>query len=197
MPKTTAAALVAVAALALTLTACSDQTPPVAEDATAIESETPTAAAPVEHIGDTWTFEYEGATGTFTIPTDSSNELVQQLEAARESVGGEAPTYVTVEVDNTSGTSYINMYGMTLVSLDGQQAASTSVSDVISEWRSLTEDTATYNSLIDLSNTVGMFDLRPGATGTAVLTFAEPITSVASVYVQPAGGTDEVQATAE
>ena len=167
------------------------------QTSTVVPTPTPTVEPAVEHIGEKWTFDYEGATASFQIPTPGEDPLAQQLEAIRAEVGGQPATYVTVAVDNTAGTSNINMYGMTVVALDGTQTVSTPVSDIIGEWRDLTEDTDLYNRLIDLSNEVGMFDLRPGATGTAVIAFREPVASVAAVFVQPAGGADEMAASPE
>lgn len=181
------------------LSACSSDAPaPAGSEVSEVES-TPTAETPVEHVGDAWSFEYMGATGSFSFADAAAGDVVPQLEAARVAVGAPEVTYLTVNVDNTAGTVPLNMYGLTVVTLEGQQVTSVPVSDVLSEWRGATSDDQIelYNSIVDLNNAVGQFDLRPGAKGTAVLTFAEPVTSAAKVYVQPAGGTDEVEASAE
>jgi hypothetical protein len=159
-------------------------------------SETTTAApTPVEHIDDTWTFDYQGATGTFKLSGDRSNADVAAVEAARASVDGEAVTLVPVELDNTAGTEDLNMYGVTIVTKDGQQIESVDLADKFSAWEdAAADDTDKYNALIGAHNKYALFDLAPGAKGTALLAFEEPVTSAWRVTVMPAGGFDEVEA---
>lgn len=54
-----------------------------------------------------------------------------------------------------------------------------------------------YNSIVDLSNEYVQFDLQPGAKGTAVVAFQQPITSAWRVTVAPAGGAEQVEAVAK
>ena len=163
-------------------------------------SEAPTPSAkptPVEHIADTWSFDYQGAKGTFKLASNESDPTVKAVNQVRQSVNGQTITLVPVAVDNTAGTGNINMYGITIVTLDGQQIQSVDLSDSFSSWRdSAGDDTDKYNAVIDAENKYGLFDLEPGARGTALVAFAQPITSAASAHVMPAGGFDEVPATA-
>lgn len=168
---------------------------------TAAESEptpTETKQVPVEKVGKSWSFDYMGATGTFNLSGDqAADPAVAALESARASVNGQQYTFVPVAVDNTSGTSSINMYGLTVVTKDGQQVDSMSLEDVFSSWRDAAgDDTDKYNAIVDVSNTYGQFDLQPGAKGTAVVAFEQPVTSAWRVSVAPAGGSDLVEATA-
>ncbi|WP_433953590.1 hypothetical protein [Curtobacterium flaccumfaciens] len=192
-----ASAFAAAAAIGILLASCSgggktDQGE--AEGAPTSETKT-TAPTPVEHIDDTWTFDYLGATGTFKLSGDATNPDVEAVEAARASVDGEAVTLVPVELDNTVGTESLNMYGITIVTKDGQQIESVDLADKFSAWEdTAVDDTDKYNALIDAHNKYALFDLAPGAKGTALLAFDEPVTSAWRVTVMPAGGFDEVEA---
>ncbi|ROS63927.1 hypothetical protein EDF42_2181 [Curtobacterium sp. PhB172] len=192
-----ASVFAAAAAIGILLASCSgggvtDQ----GESAGASTSETKTTApTPVEHIADTWTFDYQGATGTFKLSGDPSNADVAAVEAARASVDGEAVTLVPVELDNTAGTEDLNMYGVTIVTKDGQQIESIDLADKFSAWEDAAgDDVDKYNALVDVNNKYTLFDLAPGAKGTALLAFDEPVTSAWRVTVMPAGGFDEVEA---
>lgn len=122
--------------------------------------------------------------------------MVTEVDQARQTVNGQPVTLVPVEVDNTAGTEAINMYGLTLVTLDGQQIESVDLADSFSAWRDAAgDDTDKYNALIDAENEYDQFFLQPGAKGTALVAFTEPPTSAARVYVLPAGGVDQVEAT--
>ncbi|WIB25799.1 hypothetical protein [Curtobacterium sp. MCSS17_015] len=191
--------IVVAAALAMTLglAACSGGEVASTQPGSAEVEPTPTATkqTPVENIDKTWTFEYQGATGTFTFG-DSTDPKVQAVDAARASVGAAPVGLVAVHVDNTNGTSAINMYGMTIVTKDGQQLDSDQ-GDIISAWMDAAgDDTEKYNALVDVQNNDIAFDLQPGAKGTAVVAFEQPVTSAWRVTVMPAGGFDQVEATA-
>jgi hypothetical protein len=192
-----ASAFAAAAAIGILLASCSgggqtDQ----GEVASSPAPETKTTApTPVEHIDDTWTFDYQGATGTFRLSGDQSNADVAAVEAVRASVDGESVTLVPVELDNTAGTEDLNMYGVTIVTKDGQQIESVDLADKFSAWEdAAADDTDKYNALIDAHNKYALFDLAPGAKATALLAFDEPVTSAWRVTVMPAGGFDEVEA---
>lgn len=102
---------------------------------------------------------------------------------------------VPVELDNTAGSEDLNMYGVTIVTKDGQQIESVDLADKFSSWEDAAiDDTDKYNALIDAHNKYALFDLAPGAKGTALLAFDEPVTSAWRVTVMPAGGFDEVEA---
>jgi hypothetical protein len=195
---------VAAAALALTLglAGCSGGDGSTKAEGTQTEVESaPTvtpAPKPVENVGKMWTFDYEGAKGSFKFAADPSNPEVAAIEAARTSVNGEAVTLIPVEVDNTAGTSSINMYGLTVVTKDGQQVSSVSLSDYFQKWRDAAgDDTDKYNALVDAETQHGQFDLQPGAKGTALVAFAAPVTSAWRVTVMPAGAGASVEATAK
>ena len=192
-----ASAIAAAAAIGILLASCSggaktDQ----GEAAGAPTSETKTTApTPVEHIDDTWTFDYQGATGTFKLSGDSTNADAAAVEAARATVDGEPVTLVPVEIDNTAGTGSINMYGITVVTKDGQQIESVDLADKFSAWEDAAgDDVDKYNALIDANNKYAMFDLAAGAKGTALVAFEQPVTSAWRVTVMPASGFDEVEA---
>lgn len=198
--------MVAAAALALTLglAGCSggDGASSTKAEGTQTEVESaPTvtkAPKPVENVDKTWTFDYEGAEGTFKLTGDASDPEVGAVEAARASVNGEAVTLIPVEVDNTAGTSSINMYGLTVVTNEGQQVSSVSLSDYFQKWRDAAgDDTGKYNALVDAETQHGQFDLQPGAKGTALVAFAAPVASAWRVTVMPAGAGAGVEATAK
>ncbi len=120
----------------------------------------------MENIDKTWKFDYQGATGTFTLGSDQTSDALTALESARASVNGTTYTFVPVELDNTNGSTSLNMYGITVVTKDGQQVDSTSLQDVFSSWRDAAgDDVDKYNAIVDLSNEYGQFDLQPGAKG--------------------------------
>jgi hypothetical protein len=166
-----------------------------------VESEptpTETKQTPVENIDKTWTFDYQGAKGTFKLGSGQASDELTALETARASVGGTEYTFVPVELDNTNGSTSLNMYGLTVVTKDGRQVDSTSLQDVFSSWRDAAgDDVDKYNAIVDASNEYGQFDLQPGAKGTAVVAFVEPITSAWRVTVAPAGGSEQVEAVAK
>jgi len=192
-----ASAFAAAAAIAILLASCSGgaQSDPREAASNPAPGTKTTAPTPVEHIDDTWTFDYQGATGTFNLSGDATNPDVEAVEAARTSVDGEAVTLVPVELDNTAGTESLNMYGITIVTKDGQQIESVDLADKFSAWEdAAVDDTDKYNALIDAHNKYALFDLAPGAKGTALLAFDEPVTSAWRVTVMPAGGFDEVEA---
>lgn len=155
------------------------------------------APTPVENIDKTWTFDYQGATGTFKLTGNQSDAGVSAVDAARATVDGKPVTLIPVAVDNTAGTSSINMYGITVVTKDGEQIASAGLSDYFQQWRDAAgDDTDKYNALIDAENKYDAFDLQPGAKGTALVAFDAPVTSAWRVTVAPAGAGDEVEANA-
>jgi hypothetical protein len=156
------------------------------------------APKPVENIDKTWTFDYMGAKGTFKLTGDDADPQVQGVEAARATVDGKPVTLVPVTIDNTAGTSSINMYSITVVTKDGQQIESADLSDYFQEWTDAAgDDTDKYNALIDAENKYDMFDLQPGAKGTALVAFDAPLTSAWRVTVEPAGAGDPVEASAK
>jgi hypothetical protein len=186
--------IVVAAALAMTLglAGCSgdkgSSQAGTAEGETTITASATPKPKPVENVDKTWTFDYEGAKGTFKLAADPSNSEVAAIEAARSSVNGETVTLIPVEVDNTAGTSSINMYGLTIVTKDGKQVSSVSLSDYFQKWRDAAgDDTDKYNALVDAETQHGQFDLQPGAKGTALVAFAAPVTSAWRVTVMPAG----------
>lgn len=193
--------IIAAAALAVTLglTGCSAGGSSNSADSTAEAESTPTQTkqTPVENIDKTWTFDYQGATGSFKLTGDSSNANVAAVEQARASVNGEAVTLVPVELDNTSGTETLNMYGITVITKDGKQISSVDLGDKFSAWQDAAgDDVDKYNALVDANNKYALFELAPGAKGTALVAFDEPITSAWRVTVSPSGGSDSVEADA-
>ncbi|WIA95775.1 hypothetical protein [Curtobacterium sp. MCBA15_004] len=193
MKKHTIAALVLAASMGLAGCSAGGTT-------TSAESEptpTETKQVPVENIAKTWTFDYQGASGTFKLSGNQSGDALTGLETARASVNGTQYTFVPVELDNTNGSTSLNMYGVTVITKEGQQVDSVSLQDVFSSWRDAAgDDTDKYNAIVDASNEYGQFDLQPGAKGTAVVAFAQPVSSAWRVTVAPAGGTDQVEAVA-
>jgi len=193
-----ASAFAAAAAISLLLAACGGGVESDQGEAAGTPATSKTAApTPVEHIDDTWTFDYKGATGTFKLAGGPSNADAAAVEAARATVDGEAVTLVPVEIDNTAGIESLNMYGMTVVTKDGRQIESVDLADKFSAWEDAAgEDVDKYNALIDTNNKYAMFDLAPGAKGTALVAFDAPVTSAWRVTVRPAGGMEQVEADA-
>lgn len=133
-------------------------------------------------------FEHEGATGTVEVPTDPANPALRRVEEYRAATGAPEVSYFIAEVDNTNGTVPVNMYGLVVVTADGEQIEAAGISEVVSGWDPALpgEGTAIYND--------NLFRLLPGATGTALLAAPGPVDSVSRVYVLPAGGATEVEA---
>jgi ABC-type glycerol-3-phosphate transport system substrate-binding protein len=158
---------------------------------------TQTKQTPVENIDKTWTFDYQGATGTFKLADNEGDADVAAVDTARATVDGEKVTLVPVTIDNTNGTESLNMYGLTIITKDGQQVDSMPLDDAFTSWMdSAGDDVDKYNALVDVSNKYTMFDLQPGAKGTAVVAFKEPVTSAWRVTVMPSGGSENVEASA-
>ena len=186
--------------VALTIASCSGgatTAPGAAEVAT--RSVSPSATpTPTEHIADSWTFDYQGATGRFKFTGNEADPAVAAVEQARATVSGQPVTLVPVVIDNTAGTESLNMYGITVVTKDGQQIESIDLADKFSSWQDAAGDDADkYNALVDANNKYAMFDLAASAKGTALVAFDRPITSAWRVTVMPAGGFDKVAATAD
>lgn len=81
------------------------------------------------------------------------------------------------------------MYGVTIVTKDGQQIESIDLADKFSAWEDAAgDDVDKYNALVDVNNKYTLFDLSPGAKGTALLAFDEPVTFAWRVTVMPAEG---------
>jgi hypothetical protein len=133
-------------------------------------------------------FEYQGTTGTVQ-GVEASDPRIARLEAHRKSLGGSAPTYIVAEVDNTNGTTPINMYAVYMVTGDGAQIRAMDMADHIAEW----DEGPTSAGDIRLSNRFNFY-LQPGAKGTAVLATAQQVPSIARMLVYPAGGMDQVEA---
>lgn len=191
-------ALVAVL-VSLTLASCSGggETAPGSEEAATASPTVSATSTPTEHIADGWTFDYQGATGRFKFTGNETDPAVAAVEQARASVNGPPVTLVPVVIDNTAGAENLNMYGITVVTKAGEQIKSVDLSDSFSQWRDAAgDDTDKYNALVDIENKYALFDLAPGAKGTALVAFDQPITSVWRVTVMPAGGFDEVAASA-
>jgi len=192
-----ASAFATATAIGILLASCSggaqtDQGEAASSPALETKTTTPT---PVEHIDDTWTFDYQGATCTFKLSDDSTNADAAAVEAARATVDGEPVTLVPVKIDNTAGTESLNMYGITVVTKDGQHLDSVDLADKFSAWEDAAgDDVDKYNALIDANNKYAMFDLAAGAKGTALVAFNQPVTSAWRATVMPAGGFDEVEA---
>ncbi len=144
-------------------------------------------------------FEYAGATGVVTIPTPAEDAAVAKYEAYRKLAKAPKVVYVKAVVDNSKGTENINMYQVVVVGEDGQQIEVGSPDDTVSDWQDAFETNSRkgverYNQGVNLINR-GHVYLRPGAKGTAILISPSPITSVQRVFVYPAGGFDQVEAT--
>ncbi|WP_284761607.1 hypothetical protein [Curtobacterium sp. MEB011] len=186
-------------AIALGLAGCSSSGSETAGGSSAEVETAPgeTKAAPTENVDKTWTFDYQGATGTFKLTGNESDPTVQAVDAARRTVDGKEYTLIPVEVDNTNGTESLNMYGLTVVTKDGEQIDSVDLADAFSEWTDAAgDDNDKVYDLTEASNKYDMFYLEPGAKGTAIVAFAEPVTSAWRITVLPAGGFDQVEAAA-
>lgn len=189
----TRATFVVLAALLLAGCGEGDSEPAAGEAPASVSPEGPAAGeAPAGGPG-LYAFEYAGAVGSVMVPTPADDARVQEVEAYREAAGAEPVTYVVAEVDNTAGTDDVNMYSVVVVTEDGQQVELMGISDLLGEW--MGEGSTDYNRGVRLSNEHRFF-LRPGAVGTAVLAVEGELSSdPARVYVLPAGGMTEVEAT--
>ncbi|MBT1542492.1 hypothetical protein KK103_12020 [Curtobacterium flaccumfaciens pv. flaccumfaciens] len=186
-------------AIALGLAGCSSSGSETAGGSSAEVETAPseTKATPTENVDKTWTFDYQGATGTFTLNGDTTDAAVAPIEAARASVDGEPITLVPVTLDNTNGTETLNMYGLTVITKDGEQIDSVPLEDAFSEWEDAAgDDVEKYNALIDAYNEHALLELQPGAKGTGVVAFKQPIDSAWRVTVMPASGMEQVEAAA-
>lgn len=157
------------------------------------EPESDEAPPPAGGPGD-YEFSYEGATGVVTVPTPADDPRLADIEEYRQVAGVEDVTYFVAEVDNTAGAADINMYQVVVVTDAGDQIEATGVDELIGEWRD-TAPNDRYNDGVDLANEHRFF-LRPGAKGYAVLAVPQQISGEpARVYVSPAGGMVELEAT--
>lgn len=144
----------------------------------------------------TYTFSYMGASGSIDIPASASEPSLANFEAYRKKASAAPVTYLLAKIDNSNGTSSINMYSIVVVTDDGQQVTGTGVGGTISKWQEAfgTSDTKNYNAGVSLIND-NNFYLQPGAKGNAILVADHPFSTVKRVFVYPAGGVDKVEAT--
>lgn len=152
--------------------------------------------AAAEPIGPgAYQFDYKGAVGNVEIPLSPADPSVAELEDYRKTTGSDDVGYAKVVVDNTNGTSDINMYQVVAVTKDGEQFEFTGLDDAISTWqgRVAEDDGEGHSRGTDLINEHQFF-LNPGAKGTAILINPEPVPDVARLFVYPAGGIDKVEA---
>ncbi|MEU4194016.1 hypothetical protein AB0E69_19100 [Kribbella sp. NPDC026611] len=144
----------------------------------------------------TYTFQYQGATGSIQIPANILDPRLQRYGDYRRLAHARPITYLIAQVNNRSEET-ITMYEVVVVTATGQQIEATGISDYIDTWSETfagdDADLDKYTRGLKLSN-ASQFQLLPGAKGTAFLGAKEPITSVQRVFVYPAGPFVRVEA---
>lgn len=120
------------ALLTLLLSACApspDAGPTVSptNTATATPPPTPGVLAPGE-----FTFTTEGGgIGTLRLPAPP----LPEIEELRALAGGEPLTYISASVDNSKGSTMVDMYGVTIFTVEGEELSYRRASDYIDELR--------------------------------------------------------------
>lgn len=71
------------------------------------------------------------------------------LEAFRETAGGEPVGYIKVDADNRQGTALMNMYSVELYDAAGQKYEYTSLGDQLDVWHDANQDGPSYDTLWD------------------------------------------------
>lgn len=195
------ASLLTVAIIGLSpLAACSTESdaPEKKESAQKATPESKDLETPLAGPG-TYVWDYEGATGTVELPEAGnealkSNPTFEALETYRTKTGSPAVYYVNSAVDNSAGQADLNMYSLAIITEDGTTLTSLDPVDVVQGWQANTADDAIVSEGDDLLASRQDL-LHPGAKTTKMWIFDAPIESISRVYVYPAGGVDQVEAT--
>lgn len=195
------------AALLVGLTGCGQEGPATITPETA-PGETTAAAPPSEETSPSasalpttfgageYYFEYMGATGTITMPSDP----VADVEEIREMAGVDPVTYATVKVDNRKGSEYINMYGISVYSPAGEEFEFVDASSAIADWPIDSEVVGVdaYNRSVDVNNKyLDGADPLQVKEFVMVGQFPELPEEFAGISVMPSGGFDSVLAVPE
>lgn len=197
---------VAIAA-ALLLTGCGGDTPnstptpePVPTESTTpatepVDNDTPSEEAP--STLPTWTADAgpsawicidndHGVMYTVLVPPAQDNELVAQIEEAREAAGVEADlTYVPVEIDASEAAEpHVPARGLKWATTEKTTVNAVTISDLTSEWQEgigidTNEAIDRYNVLVDLSNELSeIASPARGAIGHQVFATEGPVESM-------------------
>ncbi|MGF0118732.1 hypothetical protein ACQFYA_20765 [Promicromonospora sp. Marseille-Q5078] len=211
-------ALLTTLGAAIGLTACSEDSPEP-ESATTATAETPAEGdVPVEGDGEydgeppgggdeavdtddpyyvpepPWEpgeFEAYAPSGgviTMQIPAE---EPPEDLENLRKEMGGDPVAYISADIDNRDGESYVNMYELNLYDPAGKKYTFTAVSEAISEWSDnlgeSNEDVELYNEGIELSEKYPE-GVDPSERATMILTGEKVPDQIANITLYAEGG---------
>ncbi len=160
---------------------------------------TETALTPVENVDKTWTFDYQGASGTFKLSSDQTSDALTALESARR-IRQRHHLHVRPRRARQHERQHVRSTCTASPSSPrtGSRSTPPACRTCSLSWRDAAgNDVDKYNAIVDVSNEYGQFDLQPGAKGTAVVAFQQPITSAWRVTVAPAGGSEQVEAVAK
>lgn len=194
--------LVAVTFAPLALCACSQQVPQptmtVTQAAPAPQpmdnagpATGPTTFAPAPNGGlCRWEWsDPDGFRGTLDLSkVETEHKNIAVIENAKKIMGvTDAPTYYLIHMDNTNGTQYTGVAGLTAVDSDGAQMKSQSLDDLINDWRSTrgsSLSSADYNVTIDAANSIADSDgYVAGSKGDSVIAFPRPVKSVKTISI--------------
>lgn len=196
--RTRLIAMTLLLAAATLIAGCGSDGP--ASDGTVASSDQP-AGEPTSGGTGTYSFEFQGATGTIDVPSDTNDPRFADIEEFRAAVGGEPVTYYFVEIDNTEGEHDVEMSEITIITDTGEQVVADPVWQVIGDWQDLLD--AEIEKEWRLSNDVGTplynkylhdGDLLPGARGSVIFaSWGEMSGEPARVYATPYFG-EQVEA---
>lgn len=130
-----------------------------------------------------------GAIASMSIPGTPDPEV----EKLRALVGGSAPTYVTVTVDNSRGSESVNMHSVSIFTPDRQELKYVNASTYVDDLRPPDARAEVYNVFIKLSNKLKA-DAKPRTVKDFVLIGPPVPDAISSVKVHPTGISDPLDA---
>ncbi|MHA7278293.1 hypothetical protein ACX80H_00885 [Arthrobacter sp. MDT2-2] len=164
---------------------------------TSAPASAPSDAPSVEGLADaasgTFSFRIDQAQGDVVLPA----EAPEDVEGLRGQLGQEPVSYVLVTVQNPDGGATIDLDAVTVSTPEGQDLQFRPASTVIEEWGAAANS---GESSPDVADLVGQYSggAIPGETTDLLMigAFPEVPDTVQKVMVQPAGGGESVEATA-
>lgn len=143
-------------------------------------------------------FVHAGATGVVSVPTPPTDPRVAEYDAYRQQAGGIEVTYFVSDIDNTSGTTKVDMYKIVIVTADDRQIEAPNIATRLTTWRDTFASTRkedngdAYDRGVSLQEAIT--PVPPGSTGALINAAAQVIPSVARVFIYPAGALHRVEA---
>lgn len=131
-----------------------------------------------------------GATGTLSLPGTPDPEV----EKLRALVGGEAPTYVSVTIDNLTGTESVGMHSVSVFTPENQELKYLNASTYVDGMRPSGAEAEVYNVFIKLSATLKA-EAKPQTAKDFVLVGPPVPEGITGVKVYASGMADPVDAT--